>query len=270
MKRDITIIIAFIFCLLLAYFLGAHFAKKPSVTKYELPKQMPEETQAVKVKTYQDSAGKNHVVFVTVPEMTKAQALKQTSSLVPYIDSVAMALNIKNKQLESSSTITSTVSADSIKFLKVQVDSLKRLVYYYSDKYLKLTVRTGSSKDTTLDSANFDFAYNADLKIYQYWKRKQVLGMNIGSKQHFTDISSTDPRTTIDGLKTFTVKQNLPSVGFRFQAVANYSILNKTISPGIGFRFDYDRLSLNGTYNYNPTLNQWRPVIGIRYDIIQF
>jgi hypothetical protein len=267
MKATILLLLSFIALLYVAFESGRHIEADKKSTHTSLPKQMPSESSAIAVEQYTDSQGHKHNVFMN--QESQRVIKKRTVSLLPYIDSVALALNIKSKQLEAESTVSTVTHEDSVKFLRIQVDSLKRLVYYYDDKYLKLIVRMGA-KDSTLDTANFDFSYNDSLRIDQYWKRKKLLGLNIGSKQHFTDISSSDPRTTIAGLKTLTVKQNLPTVGFKLQAVLNYSLLNTSLSPGLGFRFDANRVSLNGTYYYNTDLNQWRPVLALRYDIIQF
>jgi hypothetical protein len=251
------------------FFSGFFYAKakyKPHILP-ALPQTIPTSMQVKPTSIYKDSAGYSHFVYnpsqITV---TKKEAIRQLS---PFIDSVAAALNVKSKQIESSAIIETVAKADSVPFYKKQVDSLKRLVFFYKDKNLKLTVRTGNPTDT-LDTGNFDFSYDADLKINQYWKRKKVLGLNIGSKQHFTDISSNDPRATIGSLKTFTIKQNLPSVGFRMGAQVNYNFATNTFSPGIGFRFDANRFSLNGIYYYNTQHNDWRPVLSLRYDVIQF
>ena len=267
MKRTTLIIAAIL--LIAVFFTGFFLAKEKYKPKGVtlLPQTMPASTALKPIAVYKDSAGNAHYIYNSVANVvTKKEAIKQLS---PFIDSVAAALNVKSKQIETSTTIETQTKADSIPFYKKQVDSLKRLVFFYADKNLKLTVRPGNPTDS-LDKGSFDFAYDADLKINQYWKRKKLLGLNIGSKQHFTDISSNDPRTTIGGLKTITVKQNLPAVGFRMGAQVNYNFSTNTFSPGIGFRFDANRFSLNGIYYYNTQLKQWRPVASIRYDIIQF
>jgi hypothetical protein len=259
--------------LLIGMFLTGYFVAKNKFKLHAavLPQNMPSVTNVNPVNVYKDSNGVTHNVYSAAANTyTKKEALKQSSLLIPLIDSVAKALNVKSKQVETATTITTNTTADSIPFYKKQVDSLRNLVLYYSDKYLKLVVRVNSDVTDTLDKGSFDFSYDADLKIYQYWKRKQVWGLNIGSKQHFTDISSNDPRTTIGGLKTLTIKQNLPQIGLRIQAVTNYSFSTHSFSPGLGFRFDADRFSLNGIYYYSTDVSEWRPVLSLRYDIIQF
>jgi hypothetical protein len=267
-----TLTYALIFVLLAAmYFVGFFVAKhKYSVINTALlPSSAPERMGLKPIGVYKDTQGAMHYVYPSDKNKFTKNELKESPVILPYLDSVAKALDIKTKQIESTTNINTHTEADSIPFLKKQIDSLKRLVFYYSDKQLKLTVRPGSTTDT-LDKGSFDFAYDADLKINQYFKRKKFLGLNIGSKQHYTDISSNDPRTTIGGLSTLSVKQNMPSVGFRFQAVTSYSFLTQSLSPGVGFRFDLSRFSLNGIYYYNTKEEQWRPVLSLRYDIIQF
>jgi hypothetical protein len=251
-------------------FISGYFYAKNKFNQFDLQSlaKTSSEVRAenAPVKVYKDIQGVEHKIYLQQPSLTKKEVISKN---LPYIDSVAEALSIKAKQLESVTTISTETRGDSIPFLQKKIDSLQRLVFFYNDKYLRLTVRTNPKSDT-LAMDNFDFQYNDSLSIRQYWNRKSVLGLNLGSKQYFTDISSTDPRTTIGGLKTITIKQNMPSVGFRIQAVTNFNFITHSLSPGVGFRFDAHRFSLNGIYYFNTSIEQWVPVVGLRYDIIQF
>lgn len=215
-------------------------------------------------RTYKDDSGHIHTVAKN-PTLTK-EAVK---NLIPFMDSVAEALDIKPKQIESITVVPTEMQAKEVAFLQKKIDSLKRQTYYYKDKYLQLAVRTGNDADT-LDKGAFDFKYDADLTITQYAKRKKFLGLGLGAKQSYIDISSTDPRTTIMGVKKYTVMQKHPDWGLRIQAIQNYSFISNSANTGIRATFDLKHLSFTGGYYYNWNINQWRPSLSVGYDIIRF
>lgn len=215
-------------------------------------------------KEYKDDSGRMHFAAKN-PQPAKEVIQK----LAPFVDSVAKALDIKAKQVEDVTAITTETQADQVAFLQKKVDSLQRVTYYYKDKYLQLAVKAGNPTDT-LDKGSFDFKYNADLTIAQYWKRRKFLGIGLGAKQSYIDISSNDPRTTIMGLKKYTVAQKHPDWGLRIQAIQNYSFISNSANTGIRAQFDLKHLSFTGGYYYNWDLNAWRPSISIGYDLIRF
>ncbi len=250
------------------FFVAKHFYKPRLFVS--MPKSPPSVLNVKPTAIYKDSSGVEHYQFTNNQNnYTRNEALRQSSTLLPYIDSLARALNTKSKNIESSVTIQSETKADSTPFYKKQIDSLKRLVFFYNDKYLKLTVRTGIPTDT-LDNGSFDFAYNAELNINQYFKRKKILGLSIGAKQSFTDISSSDPRTTIMGVNKFTIRQQIPSYGLRLQGLASYNFNSNSFIAGPALRYDFDKWSLLGAYYYNFSLKDWQPVVNLRYDFIRF
>lgn len=216
------------------------------------------------IKEYRDSANRNHTVIENVP------TVKETlDKLMPFVDSVSKALDVKPKQVESVIVVPTETQAKQVAFMQKKVDSLQRLTYYYKDKYLQLAIRSGNPADTT-DKGDFDFKYNAELAISQYWKRRKFLGIGLGAKQSYIDISSDDPRTTIMGVKKYTVKQKQPSFGLRVQAIQNYSFISNSASTGLRASFDLRHLSFTGGYYYNWQLRQWRPSVSVGYDIIRF
>lgn len=216
---------------------------------------------------YKDSTGAMHIVIAN--RKAEQRDLSAMQRLTPFIDSVAKALDIKPKQVESVMVIPTETQAKEVAFLQKKIDSLQRVTYYYKDKYLQLSIKSGNPTDTT-DKGSFDFKYDADLTISQYWKRKKFLGIRLGSKQSYTDISSNDPRTTIRGLKKYTVLQKQPSFGLRIQAIQNYSFISNSANTGIRATFDLKHLSFTGGYYYNWDLRQWRPSISLGYDLIRF
>lgn len=220
--------------------------------------------QLQQYKTYKDSAGHIHLV-VKDQQPTKEEVQK----LMPFVDSVSKALDIKAKQVESVTTIETETQAKAIAFMQKTIDSLKRVTYYYKDKYLQLAIRTGNPSDTA-DKGDFDFKYNAELTISQYSKRRKFLGIGIGAKQSYIDISSTDPRTTVMGVKKYTAIQKQPSFGLRIQAIQNYSFISNSANTGIRATFDLKHMSFTGGYYYNWDSRIWRPSLSMGYDLIRF
>lgn len=217
------------------------------------------------INRYIDTSGRNHVVINSSENVLPANWYKNGTAISGgLIDTVAKALDIAKKQLQEVTQIATTTQAQKLKAERM-IDSLKRLTYYYKDKYLQLAYRPAASGDST-DQGQFDFKYNDSLNVIQYWKRKTFLS----AKKSYIDIYSNDPRTTINGVKRLVVQQNEPAFGLRVQAVSNYSFSRKLLNVGPGVQFDFKRFSLVGTYYYDFDANSWRPTIGARYDLVRF
>lgn len=216
--------------------------------------------------TYHDTQGVQHTVINSaVNTIIEGEKTEQAKKIEPIITKLAEDLMISAKNINSSTTISTITSATEVEFLKREIDSLKRITYFYRDKYLTLAVHP-VSLDDTIDEPTFDFSYNADLNITQYTKRKWFLG----TKESFTDISSTDPRTSIKGVRTFTVKQKEPTFGLRIQAVAGYNMASANFFAGPSLRFDIKNMSFRALYSYNNYTKRWSPTIAGEYNLIKF
>ena len=221
--------------------------------------------------TYRDSEGIQHVVVQDkVSNIISQEATKAATQIAEKLIPVAEELGVKPNQLISGTEISLETLRDSIKFLKRELNTANQLVYSYKDKYLSLNVK--ANPFDTADLGTFDMKYDVDLKIAQYWKRNKVLGLAIGSKQSFTDISSSDPRTTVMGVKKYTVVQPEPQYGLRIQAVGSYNNAMHSFSVGPGARFDlgFMKGSLRGSYLYNTQTNKWGWSVSVDKDLIRF
>src|SRR6478736_5700462 len=182
---------------------------------------------------YRDTQNNHHVVIdAKINSLIDKQATETATQLAPVIQKVADDLNIKSAQVESGLTISSQVSRDSVAFLKRQLDNARNLTFYYKDKYLTLDVNT-NLKDTA-DLGSFTYKYNADLNIYQYYKKS----WSFGAKKSYIDISSNDSNSTVMGVKKFTVVQPYPEFGVRLQATIGRNFMSKTTSVGPSIRID--------------------------------
>ncbi len=233
------------------------------------PEKVTEQSiRAEVVKKFIDSAGKQHTTFSTGNPFTKKE-IRDGVVNKPLLDTISRALDIKSAQVVSYMRISQTSEARALKAERT-VDSLKRVVYRYKNQYISVAYRQADATDTVNPSGTFDYKYSADIKVTQYTKRKKFLGLPIGSNANYIDISSTDPNATVNGLSTFTVKQNTPSFGLRVQGLTSYNFGTSTISPGLGIQFDFKRWSATGAYYYNPGVDKIRPTVGLRYDLVRF
>lgn len=179
------------------------------------------------------------------------------------VDSAAANLKIA-KDLITKLTIINTLTRDSLLKAKKVVNTLNnQLSYVYKDKYVDLKFDTPSDDNK---EGSFSFAYDADLNIVQYQKRKWFLG----AKKSYIDISSNDTRTTIRGVRQLTIEQKEPQFGLRLQASTNYNFYTGNFGAGPGLRVDINRWSFQGNYMYYPSVDTWYPAITANFDIIRF
>lgn len=253
--------------LLLAVTAAIHFYNRNKVAERKVSTDQRTVNQAARIiDRYVDSSGRNHAVISASENTLTAGWYKNGTAISGgLIDTVAKALNIAKKQLQE---VTQVATVNQAKALRAEqtIDSLKRVTYFYKDKYLQLAYRPALNTLDTSDHGQFDFKYNDSLQVVQYWKRKWILG----AKKSYVDIYSYDPRTTVNGVKRLVVQQNEPTFGLRVQAVGNYSFSRKLLNVGPGIQFDVKRFSLIGNYYYDFDASTWRPSIGARYDLIRF
>jgi len=213
-------------------------------------------------KTYKDKDGNEHIVVKDgTNEITKAE-LKNPSRPANIIDSSAALLKIATAEIQRVTRINSLTRDSLLKAKAVINTQTKQLSYVYKDQFVDLSFIPPA--DTTKEGI-FNFAYNADLNIVQYQKRRWFLG----AKESFIDISSNDPRTTIRGVKQLTVKQETPQFGLRIQASSNYNPQTNTFGFGPAARVDVGRFSFQGNYTYYPASGRWRPGITANFDLLR-
>jgi len=228
------------------------------------PSKVLKDPTAPSVDQFIDSLKQNHNTFDNTKNVVGGKEVAVSKTLV---DTIARLSGIKPDQITDWKQIATQTEGRALKAERM-VDSLQRETFFYKDKYLQLAFRRGNPADTT-DKGTFDFKYDADLNVTQYTTRGKILGLPIGAKKSYTDIYSSDPRTTIKGLKTFTVEQKQPHYGFRLQLVTNYSFRRNALQFGLGAQVDINRFSIVGTQYYNPVENNFSPNIGARFDLIR-
>jgi uncharacterized protein (UPF0333 family) len=214
-----------------------------------------------------DQEGLSHV---TIKEAEHIMPINKNDliAISPGIrDTTAKAIarvGILEKQVESLTIINSTLLAENLK-AKELINENGIKTYAYKDKFVDLTYTPSNGIDT-LDKGSFDFRYNADLNITQYWKREWFLG----AKHSYIDIYSNDPRTTVNGVKRLKFEQRAPNFGLRIQAAANFNPSTGSIGFGPAARIDIGRFSIQGNYTWYKDNDGWRPGITGNYDLIRF
>lgn len=244
-----------------------HFKRK-SESVVALPDQVKKQVQAEAtiIARKVDKEGLQHVTIKETENIIPIDRKDRIAISQGVMDTTAKALarvGILEKQLQSLTIINSTLTAENLKAKQIIKDG--RVAYGYKDKYVNLEYTPPSTTDT-LDKGKFDFAYNADLNIVQYWKRNWFLG----AKHSYIDIYSNDPRTTVNGVKRLKFEQKQPIFGLRIQAGANYNPQTGSAGFGPAARFDVGRFSIQGNYTYYPESERWRPSINANYDLVRF
>jgi hypothetical protein len=262
--RNIKFYIIIIALLALGCFLGAklyHTDKKVKLYETEKAKQKTEILIGAKeIQRKVDSSGLETVMF----DITKNALAPITPSTNTrgIIDTTAMALDIRTKQLKQVLVVKSSLEAENVK-LKKQLDAAKRPYYTYSGDGLDLTFTPPNDIDTF---ARADFKANINIKATQYWKRSWFLG----AKKSILAVSSDNPRFKINSADYVEFEQKQPTFGLRIQANTSYSFDSGELGFGPAVRFDAGRFSFQGRYSKFPNDPKWKPSVNASYDILRF
>lgn len=121
----------------------------------------------------------------------KSDVLKIADSLTKHIDSIGVS-----EPDVSSIVMQEPIKrhSDSFYILSNQVDSLKRVLSFFKNRYPHFNIIS----DTTT-------RYDIDLQIIKRYEPKKILGLKIGKKK-FYDIRTNDPRTSIMGDSIYTIR----------------------------------------------------------------
>lgn len=178
------------------------------------------------------------------------------------LDTTALALAILKNKIEYITAANTDLEAQNLK-AKKYLDSLKQEIHTYNDKFVSLKFKLTD----TLSKPDIDFKYNAKLTYVQEWRKKFPI---IGAKRSYINISSDDPRTTINGEERLEIEQKEPYFGLRLQVRSVYGISNQKFFIGPGLSFDLKRYNILGYSYYNITDNRWHHLFGVNYDLVRF
>lgn len=145
------------------------------------------------------------------------------------MDSISKVLGIKNKQISEYTQIIQIISGkinapvepiykDSLIYINGK-DSLIKVYDFsgivFKDKWidLKATIKKG-----IFDA---DYKVKDSLNIVGYWKKTGFL--NLGKKEYYLDISSSNPNATIENVKNFRVT-SAPQNKFGIGVIGGYGV----------------------------------------------
>ena len=266
MKNWKLIIIAgCIFLCIAGVLVGLYYKEKydhRTVVSESVTKQI--QAEATIIARDVDKNGLQHVTIEAAKNIIPFSDVNKVAISKGIMDTTSLALGIQKKQIESLLQINATLRAENLKANQVMTANGTKS-YIYKDRFVNLKYTPALTTDS-LDAGKFDFTYNADLNITQYWKRKWFLG----AKKSYIDMYSNDSRTTVNGVKQLTVEQKQPDFGLRIQAASNYNPQTGSLGFGPAARIDLGRFSIQGNYTYYPESARWRPSINANYDLIRF
>ena len=220
--------------------------------------------EATEIKRQVDKKGIESVLFDITGNKGTVDQLVSNEGTKGIIDTTAMALDIRTKQLKEILIVKSTLEANNLK-LRRQLDSTKRVFYTYNGNGLNLRFTPPNPLDSN-SVATADFTANVNIKATQYWKRNWFLG----AKKSILSITSDNPMFKINGSDYVEFEQKQPTFGLRLQGSTNYNPQTGAFGFGPAARLDVGRFSLQGNYTWYPISQRWRPSINVNYDLIRF
>jgi len=92
----------------------------------------------------------------------------------------------------------------------------------------------------------------------------------LGQDHYYSDISSSDINSTINGLKTLSVKQHDKAFGVTLTAKTVYLPTSGKLGAGAQIRIRLNRFTATGSHLYFPTTQKWLPVVGAEFDVFNY
>ncbi len=154
----------------------------------------------------------------------KVSALDRT-----YADSLQKALKVSLDKIDQVTKINGRLEAQLA--LQTKVTNTGKTIKTHKDQYLDLVYFP--------DSDSLNMAYNIELNDARYPERKWFLGKT----QHYIDLFSNDKRVTINGVKSFRLKES-PSKRFGIGFSAGYGLaLDGNVVKAVPY------VGISGNYN---------------------
>lgn len=231
----------------------AHERMPPSPIPDELKKET--ETRAIKIADAVKADGIQKTVWKLVKEIDHSAVDKIKADLM---DTVAL-LNIERSKVKQVMVVATSLSIEN-QILKKQVNQLAT-TYVHTDDHFRLAVNV--PKDS-LKAATFNVGYDADLVTAQYNKGNWFTG-----NRNYMDIYSNDPRFTIKGARTLTVKQKQPFFTADLHAISEYNINTRAFNSGPALSIGLGRIEVRGKYLYDPFERNWTGIVSGGYMLLR-
>jgi len=200
-----------------------------------------------------DQNGFQHAVIADKENVFKSlNQLDDSSSR--KLDSVLALLNIERKQFKEWRQYNTTVAAKDLPA------SSNDTGYSYRDQYTSIDFI--KPKDT-LSKGKFNFSYNADVNYAEYYKKDWFLGR----KKQYIDFWIADPRATINGVKRVKFEPTQDKVKVDVNASGVYTDrLNLGVDGGVTM----GRTRLGAGYYYDMVDKQWKPIVSVKFKLLEF
>lgn len=179
-------------------------------------------------KYWKDKYGNEHA--------TLTQMSLDKEDLQKRVDSIANVLKIKPKQVISyakGKVIVDTVLVPDVVEVPVH-DTITNTDYIaydlnYSDStFIHIKGRIPSNPQ------KLEIGVTANIVMTDYWKRKKVLGLRIGKKEHYTDIGTDNPYIKLTNAESFKLKDQ-PKLRLKTGVGIGLNLdpFTRTVHPGI-------------------------------------
>ncbi len=223
--------------------------------RVEIPPEIKEAVKATvdNVNKNIDKKGYEHAVIDDKENIIKSFGqLDDTSKR--KLDSVMNLLAIERKQFKEWRQYNTAIAA---KDLPAESNDTG---YSFKDKYA--SIEFISPKDT-FGKGTFNFTYNAEINYAEYWKKEWFLGR----KKNYIDFWIADPRATINGVKRVKIEPKPDNVKFDLNASGFYT---NRLNLGVDGGLSVGRTRIGAGYYYDMVNKQWRPLVSLKYRILEF
>lgn len=198
--------------------------------------------EAEEIEREVDTAGRERVVYrLSKPIIEKIEDKTRADSLLRELD-------IEKSKVKAISQVTGNLQKENTELKRtvaVLADGRKDTSYSYSDKWLQLSgVRRADS--TIIISKIFA---NADIDRVDHTRKKNWFW---GRNEDVATISYASPYISVNGLKTYTLKQKEPLLDFKIKAEGKYLHGPKELLIGPKLQLKIGRFGLSGGYYLNP------------------
>jgi hypothetical protein len=222
-------------------------------------------TEAKEIQRKVNSQGIETVLYDIDKNKAPSDPAKHNIETKGIIDTTALALDIRTKQLQQILVVKATLEAENLK-LKRQLDANDRPYYTYSGNGLNLKFTPPVNELDTNDQGTADFLADVSIKATQYWRRKWFLG----ARHSILAVSSNSKLFKINGADFVEFEQKQPSFGLRLQANGAFNTETGELSYGPALRVDLGRLSLQGRYSKYPNDPKWKTTFNASFDLLRF
>lgn len=220
------------------------------------------QTEAKEIARMVDSSGIETVIFDINSNKASPDELTFSRKTNGIIDTTALALDLRTKQLKQIMFLKSSLEAENIQ-LKKKLGSSNMPYYTYYGNGLRLKFTPPNLTDT---AGYADFTANVQIKSTQFWRRSWLLG----PKKDYIAISSDNPLFNINNLNYLEIEQKRHSVQFKIQASSSYNLKTGTFTYGPSARLDVGRLSLTGYHGRGFGSKEGSTQLSASYDLLSF